>query len=310
MISNNACFILSLLAVSTTAFTTPAAVSRQRQQQPSVTTTTSRKAIALDWEQDDDAFLLMRAMDCADSDSCSLDEAEHYLESILHAESGCASGALIGSNICDNVSDAAEAVANLRLKIERESKRLLAVNASASVVNAALALAIVSAVVAGSTHVNPGVEPFTPQEIWWSIRDGYFPLMVQSYFRDGGLATIDYSPETTPFALQEWYWSIRDGYFFTMVEHYFRHGGLSAGTEVASVGGGFASVPFTPQEISWAIKGGYLDKVVSDVVQTGGLSGVESGSDVVPFTGQEIFWAAKYGYLQEMADAYFRNGGL
>ena len=123
MISNNACFIFSLLALSATAFTIPSTTTRTATK----TTTTSRKAIALDWEQQDDsdAFLLMRAMDCADSDSCSLEEAEHYLESILHAESGCASGALIGSTICDDVSDAAEAVAHLRSKIGRESKRLL-----------------------------------------------------------------------------------------------------------------------------------------------------------------------------------------
>ena len=121
MISNNACFILSLLALSTTAFTIPSTTTRTTTK----TTTTSRKAIALDWEQQDGGDLLMRAMDCADSDSCSLEEAEHYLESILHAESGCASGALIGSTICDDVSDAAEAVAHLRSKIGRESKRLL-----------------------------------------------------------------------------------------------------------------------------------------------------------------------------------------
>lgn len=123
MMISKSCFALSLLAMSsTTSAFTPLS------HQSAATKVSPTKAVALDWEQQDDAYdtlLLSRAMDCAGSDTCSLEEAEHYLESILHAESGCASGALIGNQICDNVSDAAEAVATLREKITRESQKLL-----------------------------------------------------------------------------------------------------------------------------------------------------------------------------------------
>ena len=123
MMISKSCFALSLFAVSASAFTP------MSRQSTATKVAVPRKAIALDWEQqsqdDYDALLLSRAMDCAGSDTCSLEEAEQYLESILHAESGCASGALIGNQICDNVIDAAEAVANLREKVVRESRKLL-----------------------------------------------------------------------------------------------------------------------------------------------------------------------------------------
>lgn len=259
----------------------------------------------MEWEVEDETFLMQQAMNCANSDSCSLEEAEEFLEGVLHVQSACASGALIGSAICTNVDAAAETVANLRAKIARKSKELIAKNVSMSALNVSLVMIMLSVVVAGSTLVNPDVAPFTPQEWWWAIRDGYFPLMLEHYFRDGGLPTIDFTPETTSFALQEWYWAIRDGYFLTMAEHFFKNGGLSVG-EVD----GLASVPFTLQEWSWAFRGGYADQLVADAYRTGGLSGVESGSDVLPFTAEEWVWAVKHGYAQQMAESFFRNGGL
>jgi len=290
---------LCLLASSSNAFTVPRVSSTKGQS-----ILTRNVGLALDWDGvEDEAFLMKRAMDCASSDSCTLEDAEHYMESVLHVQSSCASGALIGSEICTDVVDAAETVATLREKIARESKKMFAMNASMSVVNVALLFAFLSAVVAGSVHVNPDVAPFTTQEWWWAIRDGYFPLMVQTYFRDGGL--MGASPEASPFALQEWFWAVRDGYFMTMVEHYFQDGGLAGGES-----DGFASVPFTPQEWQWAVNGGYVDRVLAETFQTGGLSGVESGSDVVNFTPQEWVWAAQRGYLPQMTADFFRNGGL
>jgi hypothetical protein len=115
---------LSLFAAAsttTTAFTVPKVSSTKG---PSILT--RNVGMALDWDGvDDEAFLMQRAMDCSNSDSCSLEEAEHYMEGVLHVQSYCASGALLGSEICMDVADAAETVANLREKIARESKRLL-----------------------------------------------------------------------------------------------------------------------------------------------------------------------------------------
>ena len=67
----------------------------------------------------DAKFLMQRARNCANSDECSLEEAEVYLSDILRVQSGCASGALLGQDICDNQDIAAEVVASLRAKIER-----------------------------------------------------------------------------------------------------------------------------------------------------------------------------------------------
>ena len=32
--------------------------------------------------------------------------------------------------------------------------------------------------------------------------------------------------DTTPFTMQEWWWALHDGYLPSMVEHYMRNGGL------------------------------------------------------------------------------------
>ena len=74
--------------------------------------------IAWDWkDQDlDETFLMQRAQACADSDSCSLDDARICLDDVLHIQSGCVSGVVAG-NVCDNVDGVAEVVAKLRQKI-------------------------------------------------------------------------------------------------------------------------------------------------------------------------------------------------
>ena len=79
----------------------------------------------MDWEREEEATLMQRAMDCANSDSCSLSEAENYLESVLHLQSECASGSLVGSEVCSNINDAAEAVASLKEKITMESRKMV-----------------------------------------------------------------------------------------------------------------------------------------------------------------------------------------
>jgi hypothetical protein len=79
---------------------------------------------ALDWNTADEMFLMQKAQTCADSDSCTLDDAKAYLDDVIHIQSGCASGVLLGSDVCNNVDTAAGVVATLREKIDRESKRV------------------------------------------------------------------------------------------------------------------------------------------------------------------------------------------
>jgi len=259
--------------------------------------------MALDWNPvEDEYFLMKKAQACADSDSCSLEDAKGYLDDVIHIQSGCASGVLLGSDVCSNVDSAVETVANLRAKIERETIRVIAINSGAG---ASVGIALLSIFVAGMVAANPEVAPFTPQEWWWALRDGYLPTMLGEYFKYGGLATMDYDPETTPFALQEWWWAMKGGYLNTIVEHYFRNGGLAttAGFEADTVA-------LTPQEWIWAIRDGYLPAMLEQNFQSGGLPGGPIDNDVLPFPPQEWIWALRGNFASEMADSYFRNGGL
>ena len=63
------------------------------------------------------------------------------------------------------------------------------------------------------------VRGLSPQELYWSIRDGYV-LGVNDGMHNGGV-------ESLPFTPQEVWWAVKDGYTLDMVGHWFRNGGLS-----------------------------------------------------------------------------------
>lgn len=107
-----------LVAGSSSAFTTNV------QQRP--TTLPLHVGVALDWnsQQEDESFLMQWASECADSESCSLEDAKFCLDNVIRIQSGCSSGSLVGNSVCDDVVVAAGIVANLREKIDRETKRL------------------------------------------------------------------------------------------------------------------------------------------------------------------------------------------
>jgi hypothetical protein len=78
-----------------------------------------------DWKNDNDvSFFLQQAQSCVSSDSCSLEDAQVCLDNMIRIQSGCASGSLVGSEVCEDVYDAAAIVGNLRKKIETQSKRM------------------------------------------------------------------------------------------------------------------------------------------------------------------------------------------
>ena len=112
---------LFLVAGSSSAFTTTV-----QQQRP--TTLPLHVGVALDWnsqqQEDDESFLMQWASECADSESCSLEDAKFCLDNVIRIQSGCSSGSLVGNTVCDDVVVAAGIVANLREKIDRETKRL------------------------------------------------------------------------------------------------------------------------------------------------------------------------------------------
>lgn len=76
-------------------------------------------AFAIDPEDENDAMALMlRARECANSDSCSIDEAENYLKEVVHIQGSCVAGNLAGHQLCDDIAFASEVISGLRNKIE------------------------------------------------------------------------------------------------------------------------------------------------------------------------------------------------
>jgi hypothetical protein len=68
--------------------------------------------------EDDAAFLMYRARECAFSESCSVEEAEEYLNDVLRVQSGCAAGTLSSHAVCEEQDVVAEIVATLRAKVD------------------------------------------------------------------------------------------------------------------------------------------------------------------------------------------------
>lgn len=233
--------------------------------------------------------LLNNASLCAHSDTCSIDGAESYLREIVHIQSGCAAGTLSGDAVCDDVLGVSEVVADLREKIKNGAKQEVktfwdmrqeefeqlataADGSSAAALTAPLkpaylaiaalyAIAVIAMFAPSTMDVNAGgVVPFTAQEVWWAIRDGYIGDLTHHMFRNGGLIMSDAMSAGACSSLspQEVFWSIRDGY--------------AGDTMFSSGGGGVESAPFTPQEVWWAVQHGYSYDMLEHWFRNGGLS--------------------------------------
>lgn len=289
-------FTLLLLVASSSAFTSTVRTT-QRSSALNAATLDMR-----DWN--DESFLMQVARNCAYSDECSLEEAEACLDNVIRIQSDCSSGSLVGSEVCEEVTATADVVANLRQKIEIQTKRLSVVTAGKTVMNISMVLALAAVAMTGMTHTDPAVAPFTLQEVWWSVRDGYLPLLLKEYYTNGGFATENFVPEATSFTMQELWWAVKGGYAPELVSHYFKNGGLMTGEDVA-----VSAVPFTLQEWGFAMQGGFLDQMLAQTFMNGGLTET-SEVDTVPLTAQEVVWAAQGGYLDTLIKSYVQNGGL
>mmetsp|Transcript_30062 Transcript_30062/g.60387 ORF Transcript_30062/g.60387 Transcript_30062/m.60387 type:complete len:306 (+) Transcript_30062:168-1085(+) len=114
-----------------------------------------------------------------------------------------------------------------------------------------------------------GVVPFTAQEVWWAIRDGYIGDLTSHLLRNGGLvvgdttanAAANVASSLTP---QEVWWSIRDGY----ADNTLFANGVDLGVE----NGGGGVVPLKPQEVYWAVRDGYVGDLIGHWFRNGGLS--------------------------------------
>lgn len=258
--------------------------------------------VTLDWDdQVDESFWMEQAQSCANSDSCSLEENKVCLEKVIRIQSACSAGSLIGDHACDDVISAAEIVANLRSKIDKQSQVLSALIAATMVANASFLACLFAAIATAGLFADPNAAPFTPQEWWWSIRDGYLPLMLKEHYQNGGFAGA--APESTSFTLQEMWWALKGGYLNTLLSQFFHNGGLS------SIDDGLASVsPFTPQEWSFTMQGGYIPQILSQTFVHGGLTDVDA--DTLPITPQEWIWATQGNYLGGLMKSFIEHGGI
>lgn len=113
-----------------------------------------------------------------------------------------------------------------------------------------------------------GVVPFTAQEVWWAIRDGYIGDLTSHLLRNGGLVvgdtTANAAANVASLTPQEVWWSIRDGYADKTL---FSNGSVDY---LGENGGGV--VPLKPQEVYWAVRDGYAGDLIGHWFRNGGLS--------------------------------------
>jgi len=130
---------------------------------------------------------MLKARECALSDSCSVEDAKQYLNQVLYVQGACASGSLVGKDLCEGNQDViAETVAMLRVKSDSAVSSQIA---SDPMVTVPLSMTLLCAFVIGMSTIstNPDVTPFTFQEWFWAVKGGYLDDMVSHYFRNGGL---------------------------------------------------------------------------------------------------------------------------
>lgn len=220
-------------------------------------------------DSDSDAmYMMMKAEACAHSDTCSVEDAERYLQEILHLQSDCVAGKLANHQICQDVQYPAEIISTLRSKIaQKQQSSIFLLNP----LYLSLALAYLIAGAYSISH-NPGVDAFTAEEWYWSIRDGYVGDMISSFLKYGGLPAIDpaVSHDVTPFTPQEWWWSLRDGYFGDIMAQSIKHGGFVSNSLDSSIDDS-VTLAFVPEEWKFAVKDGYLSNMVSHYFKNGGL---------------------------------------
>lgn len=236
-------------------------------------------------DADDEAMqIMMNANSCANSDTCSIEDAEMYLNEMLHLQSDCVSGALHSDLICDDVLFPSEVIAGLRKKIQKQvemSNQGSALNIGFNPIFLAVLATYISTGIISLVHNNP--DAFTMQEWMYAFQGGYLDDMLSQYIKYGGLSPLldsgvivddATSSVVLPLTLQEWGWSIRDGYVGKMFTEYQNYGGLMTfldGSCESSDELMIATTPFTTQEWTNAIRDGYFSNMIEHYFRNGGL---------------------------------------
>ncbi|EED95574.1 predicted protein [Thalassiosira pseudonana CCMP1335] len=118
-----------------------------------------------------------------------------------------------------------------------------------------------------------------------------------------------------PFTLQEVWWAIRDGYVADLTSHLLRNGGLSIADNVNGIAViATHNVGLTPQEVWWSIRDGYAADTLfssSNTFVTNGEGVVDGVVDaVVPIKPQEVYRAVRDGYAADLVGHWWHNGGM
>ena len=171
--------------------------------------------------------LMKEAKEVAFDRTASPDEARRLLFEVLHVQSGCASGELMGEEICENVTEIAEIVAHLR---DRCHHQPISRSVSSALFNSLLfsSFCLLSIVATQTLTDSVDTSPFTLQEWQWAFHDDYLASMIRENLKYGGFALTegDAHSDVMQLQLQEIIWSVRDGYFGTLVSHFVKNGGL------------------------------------------------------------------------------------
>jgi hypothetical protein len=232
-----------------------------------------------------------RAQSCANSDSCSLEDAQTYLDGILHQQKDCIGAGVLSTKaaICDNIDSTVDLVANLREKIEFQRRRRALVKPTIHAFNVLLGFYIVSTILHGLAAI-PNVPVNSP------------------LFTDYSLFEEAADRGIIPILPQEWYWAIRDGYLPRLMTEWMRNGGLVVDTSTFDT----KAVAITPQEWIWSFQNGSFGHILEENLKYGGFF-VDSSLDTpetVPMTNQDVLFSIRDGYVGNAAKHFFRNGGL
>ena len=143
--------------------------------------------------------ILHQAVDCSQSDSCSVEQAEWYLSQVMTLQQECTvGGSFEDDDVCDNPEAVNSIISQLQNKILHASMSVtraseqqstsLASNTTPVMMAAGVVLTLaLTAKVLTSNFGGEDTVAFTAEEWWWALRDNYLPLMVIHFIRDGGL---------------------------------------------------------------------------------------------------------------------------
>jgi len=292
---------------------------------------------AISFDNEDEAMeVMLAARDCANSDSCSIDDAQMYIDNVVAIQADCVAGNYAGQQFCDDVAAAAEIVSGLRYKIQNGRyvhNSLVGGGGGAwrdggrqpthSICSEGGFLSFFSNRTSHASLLpllqckRPPLLSFLRYSALSNSKSAngmqqtsiLAAGLVCAVVLAAGMAGTSAGGDAVPFTAQEVWWAARDGYIGDLMSHYLRNGGLSV-PDSDLVSSGVSAL--TPQEWWWAARDGYLDDAVSHVSRYGGiLLGDASSADAVsPFTGQEWGMAARDGYLGNMFSAMWKNGGI